>query len=328
RALSEDGKHLLENHPQKSLDLLKNLHGIHGVKEIIKQHHERFDGSGYPMGLKGQEILLGARIIGLVDDFYLMLRQRKFQTKDKRTQILNQLQFQAPVYDPAVLNAFFQLIEEKELIYMIKEEDITIKELSRGRSFEIPSNLNLESLVVARIMQYLEDLKLGGDFQFSLDYSLGEVIRNAIVHGNRYDERKKVLICVEKCQTKDQDRLEIRVRDQGQGMDIGAHNQFSESRRQLFDTVDALRNYVRELRNTEEKEKILPILSNLSDFKTKYYTDFNSFRSLEAEELSGGLGLLYVKKTFDEVIFKNIYESSHITGAEVIMRKNLENVHE
>lgn len=323
RALSEDGKHLLENHPQKSLDLLKNLHGIHGVKEIIKQHHERFDGSGYPLGLKGQEILFGARIIGLVDDFYLMLRQRKFQTTDKKAQILQQLRAQASIYDTRVLSAFLDLIEEKELIYKVKEADITVKEISRGRSFEIPSNLHLESIVVARIMEYLEGLNLDPEFLFSLDYSLGEVIRNAIVHGNRYDERKKVLISVEQSPDNERRALEIRVRDQGQGMDIGAHNQFSESRRQLFDTVDALRNYARQLPTQEERGKIEPILSSLMDFKTKYYTDFNSFRSLEAEELSGGLGLLYVKKTFDEVVFKNIYESSHIIGAEVFMRKEL-----
>lgn len=59
-----------KNHPELSLKLLKNrkMEISPITSQIILQHHERFDGSGYPKGLKGEQIHLGARILGIVDE--------------------------------------------------------------------------------------------------------------------------------------------------------------------------------------------------------------------------------------------------------------------
>ncbi|KUK97902.1 MAG: Response regulator receiver modulated metal dependent phosphohydrolase [Atribacteria bacterium 34_868] len=55
---------LIKNHPQIGYDILKNIEFNYPIAQIILQHHERLNGSGYPNRLKGEEILLEAKIIG------------------------------------------------------------------------------------------------------------------------------------------------------------------------------------------------------------------------------------------------------------------------
>ena len=65
--LNEIEYNLIKDHSQIGADILKTIDFPWPVAEIILQHHERLNGSGYPLGLKGDEILLEARIIGVAD---------------------------------------------------------------------------------------------------------------------------------------------------------------------------------------------------------------------------------------------------------------------
>ena len=58
---------LVKTHPERGHDALRNIEFPWPVAEVVRQHHERLDGSGYPRGLKGEEILLEARIIAVAD---------------------------------------------------------------------------------------------------------------------------------------------------------------------------------------------------------------------------------------------------------------------
>jgi len=58
---------LIENHPEEGFKILKEIHFGPPVAEIVRQHHERIDGSGYPRGLKNEEIMLEARILAAAD---------------------------------------------------------------------------------------------------------------------------------------------------------------------------------------------------------------------------------------------------------------------
>jgi HD-GYP domain-containing protein (c-di-GMP phosphodiesterase class II) len=58
---------LIKNHPDEGYKILKEIHFGLPVAEIVRQHHERVDGSGYPRGLKDGEIMLGARILAVAD---------------------------------------------------------------------------------------------------------------------------------------------------------------------------------------------------------------------------------------------------------------------
>lgn len=70
---------IIKTHPQVSYDVLKNIDFPWPIAEIVYQHHERFDGSGYPRGLKGEEILLEARIIAVADVVEAMSSHRPYR---------------------------------------------------------------------------------------------------------------------------------------------------------------------------------------------------------------------------------------------------------
>lgn len=78
--LSPSDRAMIEEHPQEGADILKPLESIHpGLSEIIEAHHECWDGQGYPNGLKGEEIPLGARIISVVDVFDALTQPRSYR---------------------------------------------------------------------------------------------------------------------------------------------------------------------------------------------------------------------------------------------------------
>ena len=65
--LTETEFSLLKAHPRVGYDILSEIEWLHPIAEIVLQHHERMDGSGYPQGLSGEDILLEARILGVAD---------------------------------------------------------------------------------------------------------------------------------------------------------------------------------------------------------------------------------------------------------------------
>lgn len=80
---------------------------------IVGQHHERFDGSGYPHGLKGDQICLEARIVAVCDSWDAMTTDRVYRKALSRAEAIADLQRGAGVlYDPAVVAAFLSIIDE------------------------------------------------------------------------------------------------------------------------------------------------------------------------------------------------------------------------
>lgn len=70
---------LIKNHSRTGHDILMNINFPWEIGEIVLQHHERIDGSGYPKGLKGDEILIEARIIGVADVVEAMSSHRPYR---------------------------------------------------------------------------------------------------------------------------------------------------------------------------------------------------------------------------------------------------------
>jgi len=69
----------IKYHSEKGYDILSSIENFSEIAEVVRQHHERFDGKGYPDGLKGYEIHVMARIIGLVDAFDAMTTDRPYR---------------------------------------------------------------------------------------------------------------------------------------------------------------------------------------------------------------------------------------------------------
>jgi diguanylate cyclase (GGDEF)-like protein/putative nucleotidyltransferase with HDIG domain len=69
----------LKKHPKDSADIIRQIDGFEDVVPIVLQHHEKYDGSGYPGGLKGENISYLARILTIIDSFDAMTNQRTYQ---------------------------------------------------------------------------------------------------------------------------------------------------------------------------------------------------------------------------------------------------------
>ncbi len=101
--LSEEEWEAMKKHPMTGAEILSKSRHLNELKDIVLYHHERFDGKGYPEGLKGEEIPLGARIIAICDSIDAMTSDRgyrkAFSLKECYGEIKNKL---GVMYDPVI----------------------------------------------------------------------------------------------------------------------------------------------------------------------------------------------------------------------------------
>lgn len=112
--LTDEEWQTLKNHPQYAVDIIKNNNALEEVKPIILQHHERFDGKGYPDGLKGEEIHYLARLLTVVDAFDAMTSLRPYQKTKTYTQAIDELlRCSGSQFDPVAVTAFCRCLEQR-----------------------------------------------------------------------------------------------------------------------------------------------------------------------------------------------------------------------
>ena len=107
---------MMKKHPQWGRDLiLDHLSSsfFTRVAEIVHQHHERYNGTGYPQGLEGDEILVEAQILAAVDAYDAMIHGRPYQDNVPREEALQEIKrLQGAQFSPGVVKAFLE-VEEK-----------------------------------------------------------------------------------------------------------------------------------------------------------------------------------------------------------------------
>jgi putative nucleotidyltransferase with HDIG domain len=104
--LTEPERIVLERHPQIGFRMLESL-GVNPVADWVLHHHERWDGSGYPDGLPGERIPLGARIILVADAYDAMTSERVYRRRVTPTEAIGELERCAGTqFDPAIVTAF------------------------------------------------------------------------------------------------------------------------------------------------------------------------------------------------------------------------------
>lgn len=107
--LTEEDWAIMQRHPQIGHDILQSSERLAGAAEIILSHHEKFDGSGYPRGLKGDEICLGARIFAVVDAYDAMRSVRIYQDSVSEELALEEmLRCNGAHFDPTVVEVFLK----------------------------------------------------------------------------------------------------------------------------------------------------------------------------------------------------------------------------
>ena len=114
--LTDEERAIVEKHPLYAKDWLTPIEYLAPAIDIPYAHHERWDGSGYPLGLKGEEIPLAARIFALVDVWDAINADRPYRPAWPRKKALAYIQSQSGThFDPKVAAAFFRLINDIEL---------------------------------------------------------------------------------------------------------------------------------------------------------------------------------------------------------------------
>jgi len=110
----------MKSHSVKGAKILEPLIFMSDIATLVRQNHERFDGTGYPDGLKGDAIRLGARIMGLADAFDTMISERPYKKKMPLEVTLEEVRKnKGKQFDPQVVDAFFRVLEKNPEI--IKE---------------------------------------------------------------------------------------------------------------------------------------------------------------------------------------------------------------
>lgn len=113
-ALTKNEYLILQTHPGNGYDILKNVDFPWPIAEVAHQHHERVDGSGYPNGLKGAEILQEARIVAVADVIESMATARPYRHAQGIDKALEEIENNAGrLYDPEVAAAAIKLFREK-----------------------------------------------------------------------------------------------------------------------------------------------------------------------------------------------------------------------
>jgi HD-GYP domain-containing protein (c-di-GMP phosphodiesterase class II) len=109
--LNEEEWKLLQHTPVRAEKLLKPIPQLREVAKVVRNYRERFDGSGYPDHLKGDQIPVGAKVLAVVDAYTSMLTDRPYQKLRRPQEALDEIQrFSGTQFDPVVVNAFSQVV--------------------------------------------------------------------------------------------------------------------------------------------------------------------------------------------------------------------------
>lgn len=113
--LTAEEFNIVRKQPKRNVDLLKPVEFLKPVLPIILYHHEKYDGSGYPSGLKADQIPLGARIMAVVEAFEAMTVERPYKTGLSVDAAIDEIMYNSGTqFDPIVVDVFVQLSNQKK----------------------------------------------------------------------------------------------------------------------------------------------------------------------------------------------------------------------
>lgn len=112
--LTEEEYKKIKEHPVIGAGIIESIEFLKNSSKAVLHHHERYDGNGYPDGLKGNEIPKDARLLAIVDAFDAMNSDRPYRKKLSAQEILNELEKEnGRQFDPEMVKVFISLIKEK-----------------------------------------------------------------------------------------------------------------------------------------------------------------------------------------------------------------------
>ncbi|KAF2959035.1 hypothetical protein AS159_02360 [Thermotoga sp. Ku-13t] len=117
--LSKEELVLVRQHPVVAANILQRIKGLEEVARIVRHHHERWDGNGYPDGLLGEEIPIGSRIISIADAFEAMTSDRPYRKALSIEKAVSELLDNvAKQFDPDLVKIFLEILAEEGVIVL------------------------------------------------------------------------------------------------------------------------------------------------------------------------------------------------------------------
>lgn len=106
---------IIKTHPWIAAEILREIHILRGALPAILYHHERWDGKGYPLGLKGEEIPLPARIISIADVYEALISDRPYRKAFNKKKAVEIIQSESGThFDPAIVEVFLKLVRKRK----------------------------------------------------------------------------------------------------------------------------------------------------------------------------------------------------------------------
>ena len=106
----------MKKHPRLGYEIIKNINFLKKSSYAILHHHERIDGTGYPDGLRGEEICIEAKIISLSDSFDAMTSDRSYRKALKKEDVINQLIINKGYqFDAELVDVLLKIIEDGKI---------------------------------------------------------------------------------------------------------------------------------------------------------------------------------------------------------------------
>ncbi len=110
----EEFNGIMKTHSALGANIVKDVPFLRDLHKLILYHHEHYDGAGYPEGLKGEQIPIGARILHVADAFEAMTSNRPYRNSLGQNEAIKRLsQCSGKQFDPAVIDAFFRIAKRK-----------------------------------------------------------------------------------------------------------------------------------------------------------------------------------------------------------------------
>lgn len=114
--LSPDELIQIQKHPENSAKILKNIKQMQDIIPIILQHHERYDGMGYPRGLRGDQIVIEAKILAITDAYDAMTTQREHKDALPMEEAIYELRTnKGKQFDPEITEIFIEILNKKNI---------------------------------------------------------------------------------------------------------------------------------------------------------------------------------------------------------------------
>ena len=116
--LSNEEREIIEQHPLSGYEMCRDLGFMKEELSIIRSHHEKWDGSGYPDKLKGEEIDLLARIVAVADVYDALTSERSYRKAWSHSNAMNLLMKErGKHFDPKCVNAWISLCDRNPSVY-------------------------------------------------------------------------------------------------------------------------------------------------------------------------------------------------------------------